>query len=360
MAVLALRLRFYALDEASLLKQPVIFSFSRLLQFVAIICGFLWLTNAFIKKRSLLFLALRAYWWTGIVCSWYAIVSYCAVAALHFSAPDIFGAYSNIDGGVRARGLFNEGGPFGIYVVSIFVAGIVRRNTTGRTLGVVNIATLLTALLLSGSKAAFLVAACLAMFLIVSAASFRTRVYYLILAIAIGSGAWVWLDLGNQLGAYLYSYLNMGDEIAARGNDYNLVVGRLSALHIVPKMILAHPVTGIGLGNYPLMRNDPMYLDGLPAVTEIEDLPALGIPGITAEMGVPITIWLVSLLLVPYLRNRREGPIFAMVALFQPLAHTFGVQLNFFYPWFVTACVLGAAAPRREWSVRTSYSAGDE
>jgi len=84
MAVLALRLRFYALDEASLLQTARHFLFSRLLQFVAIICGFLWLTNAFIKKRSLLFLALRAYWWTGIVCSWYAIVSYCAVAALHF------------------------------------------------------------------------------------------------------------------------------------------------------------------------------------------------------------------------------------------------------------------------------------
>jgi len=104
---------------------------------------------------------------------------------------------------------------------------------------------------------------------------------------------------GKSIGSVFIQLSKHGDEIAARGNDYNLVVGRLSALHIVPKMILAHPVTGIGLGNYPLMRNDPMYLDGLPAVTEIEDLPALGIPGITAEMGVPITIWLVSLLLVP-------------------------------------------------------------
>ena len=32
-AVLALRLKFYSLDEASLLRQPVIFSLSRLLQF---------------------------------------------------------------------------------------------------------------------------------------------------------------------------------------------------------------------------------------------------------------------------------------------------------------------------------------
>ena len=40
--------------------------------------------------------------------------------------------------------------------------------------------------------------------------------------------------------------------------------GRLGGAVLVPRMIADHPWTGIGLGNYPLMRNDPHYLQGLP------------------------------------------------------------------------------------------------
>jgi hypothetical protein len=122
----------------------------------------------------------------------------------------------------------------------------------------------------------------------------------------------------------------------------NLVAGRVSALYIVPKMISAHPVTGIGLGNYPLMRNDPHYLGVLPAIPEVEDVGGIGIPGIAAEIGIPATLWLLILLFMPYQVCRKSASILAVAAAFQPLAHTFAVQLTFFYPWFVSACALAA------------------
>ena len=143
----ALRLTFYPLDEAPFLKQPTIFSLSKLLQFSAIICGFLWLTNTFIRRRDRLINAINAYWVTGIVAAVYGTFSYAAVFALHFEAPDIFGAYSSLEGVVRARGFFNEGGPFGLYLISVIVIGLLRRHLTGRRLGAASIAILSLAFL---------------------------------------------------------------------------------------------------------------------------------------------------------------------------------------------------------------------
>ena len=41
LAILDLRMKFYPLDNASLLKQPAVLPFVRLLQFTSMICGFL-------------------------------------------------------------------------------------------------------------------------------------------------------------------------------------------------------------------------------------------------------------------------------------------------------------------------------
>ena len=343
LSLLAIRLKFFPLDDVSFLKQPVIFSLSKLLQFSAVFCGFLWLVNALAARKSRLGSALNIYWRIGIISSWYAILCYCVLVVVHFAAPSIFGAYGTEEGSLRARGFFNEGGPFGIYLVSVYVIGLIRRRVTGRRIGILNTAILSAAFFLSASKAGILAAAILMLFAIMSAASFRKRVYYLTIAIVLLGGAAIWLDLGNQLLGYWYSYQNFDEELAARGNDYNLVVGRVSALHIVPKMILAHPITGIGFGNYPLMRNDPDYLDGLPTITEIEDLPALGIPAIAAEMGIPVTIWLMSLLFTPYWISRKRGHVIAIGGIYLPLASILAVQLTFFYPWFVAACAYAAS-----------------
>ncbi|HEX3968248.1 MAG TPA: O-antigen ligase family protein [Edaphobacter sp.] len=344
LSILSVRLTFYPLIEASFLKQPVIFSVSKLLQLVATVCGFFWLTNVFIAKKKFFMQALNAYWLTGVAVCFYAIVCYITVAITRSSSQTaIVGAYSSGGiGGARARGFFNEGGPFGIYVVSIFLVGLLRRHVMGRRLGTINIGLLCLAFILSASKAGFFAAALLFLFSIIYAATFRKKVSYLILSVALLWGIAASLNFGDQLYGYLYSFQNIEEQVAARGTDMNLVAGRVSALYIVPQMILAHPVTGIGLGNYPLMRNDPHYLGILPAIPEVEDVGGIGIPGIAAEIGIPATLWLLTLLFTPYWVCRKSASILAVAAVFQPLAHTFAVQLTFFYPWFVSACALAA------------------
>jgi hypothetical protein len=348
MGLLAARLTFYPLDDASFLKQPMLFSASKLLQLAAVVCGFLWLTNSFAKDKTLLSVALTIYWWTGIVTCFYGIACYVFLKLHPAEVPDIFGAYA-VEDYIRARGFFNEGGPLGIYAVSVLLVGFLRRTVTAHKLGVLSTAVLFLAFVLSGSKAGFFTATALILVYAFTAASTKARIFYSIFAVAALLGLGVSLNFDGQLVGYLNSYMNIDEQIAERGRDYNLVVGRVSGFHIVPKMIATHPLTGIGFGNYPLMRNDPNYLDGLPAITEVQDLPGLGLFGVAAEIGVPATLWLIVLLLIPYRRTRQNGAVVASAALFQPMAHIFGMQITFFLPWFVTACALGAAwcAPSR-------------
>jgi hypothetical protein len=359
LAVLALRLTFYPLDEASFLKQPVIFSLSKLLQLAACICGFLWLTNMFLVERGLLVRAMNAYWSIGVLSSWFAILSWIVVVSAHIDPSSlsgaILGAYS-VDYAVRARGFFIEGGPFGLYVVSVFAIGLLSRHMTGRRLGWTNIAVLLTAFLLSESKAAFFAAVLLILYSVLSAASFQKKVTYFVLSTAILCGAAAWQNLPSVLIGYYNSYQRIEDNAVVLGRDPNLVLGRIAALYIVPRMIAAHPITGIGIGNYSLMRNDPHYLGSLPTITDAEDLPGIGIPGIAAEMGIPATIWLLILLFKPYWVCRKKASIIGIAAIFQPMAHFFGVQLTFFYPWFVSACALAACYGPDEYHTKPQKS----
>jgi hypothetical protein len=347
MAALALRFTFYPLDDASPLKQPLLFSLSKLLQLTASVCGFLWLTNAFVFDNELLVQAMSIYWRTGVLTSWYAFLSWLVIMIGHISPSPTFpasilGAYS-VDYAVRARGFFNEGGPFGIYVISVFIIGLLLRHMMGRRLGFANVAILFLAFILSESKAAFFLVVLLALYLVVSAASFRKKIIYFVLSTSLFCGIAVWLNVPVLLAGYINSYQRVETNVAALGNDSNVVLGRIAALYIVPRMISAHPITGIGFGNYPLIRNDPKYLGNLPTITDAEDLPAIGIPGIAAEIGIPATLWLMILLLAPYWMCRRKASILGTAAIFQLLAHSFGVQLTFFYPWFVSACALAAS-----------------
>jgi hypothetical protein len=335
---LSLRLPFYPLEAASILKTPIFYSSSRLLQFCAIICGFSWLTVVLSRDRGHLEMAMNLYWRTGILSALYAVISY---AALRYGHVNLLGAY--LTTAFRARGFFNEGGPFGLYIVTVFMVGILQRYLTGKPMGWVSCLTLAAALLLSRSKAAFFAVALLFLFSVLAAASFRRRLTALVLATSILASFAMLIHINRLIQGYIDSYQNLESRVAVLGNDSNLVLGRIAGAYIVPRMIAAHPITGIGIGNYPLMRNDPRYLGELPSIRYLEDQPGLGIVGYAAELGIPVTLLLVGLLLAPYRICKKSARILGIVALTQFTCHLLGAQLTFFYPWFVTACALAAS-----------------
>lgn len=340
----AFRLTFYPLDNASVLKTPILYSASRFLQFAAVISGFFWISSALMRDRRRLDLAIKLYWRTGLASCVYAVVSYVALREAHV---DLFGAYG--DESLRARGFFIEGGPFGLYIVSVIMVGLLRRHLTGKRIGYVNALILGTAFLLSQSKAGLFAIALLFFVSVVSAASFRKKVAYLSLAAVVLGGFAAAIHIDKLIESYIESYQDIEYKVAFFGADTNVVMGRIAGSYIVPRMIEAHPITGIGIGNYPLMRNDPRYLGPLPSIRYQEDEPGLGILGYASELGIPATALFLILIVVPYVICRKSASIIALTALFQATSQMLGVQPTFFYPWFVSACALAA----REYRIAT-------
>lgn len=337
-SLLSLRLTFYPLEDTSILKTPFFYSTSRLLQFCAILCGFFWLTVVLSRDREHLKMGMNLYWRTGILVSIYAVISY---AALRLRGMDLLGAYFSTT--FRARGFFNEGGPFGLYIVSVFMVGVLRRHLDGRPLGWACCSILAAALLLSSSKAGFFAIVLLVLFSVLAASSLRRRLTMLVLASFLLAAFAMFIHMDLLIQGYIESYENIESRMAVLGNDSNLVLGRIAGAYIVPRMIAAHPITGIGIGNYPLMRNDPRYLGELPSVRYLEDQSGLGLAGYAAELGIPVTLLLIALLVAPYQICRKSARIIGIVALTQFTCHLMGAALTFFYPWFVTACALAAS-----------------
>jgi O-antigen ligase len=114
-------------------------------------------------------------------------------------------------------------------------------------------------------------------------------------------------------------------------------------------MIAAHPFTGIGWGNYGNLRNSPEYR-GASLFVAGADEPGLGIFGTAADLGLPLLAFLLFCLFVPvfYVRGREVQLYVLNLALWQPISHIFGSQLNLTYPWITTALALGLAYSRQQ------------
>jgi hypothetical protein len=128
-----------------------------------------------------------------------------------------------------------------------------------------------------------------------------------------------------------------------RPDDGNYTRGRIAGIYLAPKMIAAHPLAGIGLGNYPLVRDDPAYRQGANHIDAPGDSPSLGILDYVLQLGIPVTLimlWAEFATVLPPIRNRGSFPIVCLL-LTLPVANWFGTHLNLTYPWVCGAIALG-------------------
>lgn len=335
-SVLALRLPFYPPPDISWLKRPLLLSASRIFEYCLAIYFMIAVAETIRGRPELSRLALSLYSWVGSLSACASIAGWALAKGAGISTPLVYGPDS------RVRGFFNEGGPYGMFLVSVVLVVLLRRHLFPPVypfLSKAVLCLLLAALLLSGSKVGLLAALGLCGIGVLVSGSRRQRLALTGGCVVILTGFFALFE--GRLYGYAYAYLNFEESLYYRPQDPSLIMGRLAAAMIVPRMIAAHPLTGIGVGNYSLMRNDPDYLQGLPVVEEW-DLAGMGLLGSTAEFGIPLSLFLLALLLRPSIRaGRRKSPaIVAVSAAFLPLAFLLGVNLNFFYPWLVAAFVL--------------------
>jgi hypothetical protein len=335
LSLVALRLPFYPPSDISFLKEPFVLSLARLLELSLVIYFMLAMADVLRDRPRLFRVALDVYIAAGTLSALASVIA--------FVVFQLTGQYTYLINGLdyRARGFFNEGGPYGLFLTSVILVFLMRRRIyryVHRSIAWIALGITLIAWLLSFSKAGLLAAIlCIAAAFLLS--GMRKRIMAAILVPVALAGFFLLFE--RALAGYRGGLSDFDTAVLFRPEDRNLVMGRIVAVFVVPRMIAAHPILGIGVGNYSLMRNDPEYLQGLPVIDDW-DLPGLGLISDAAELGLPLAIVLAFLMLRPLWRCRRaKAPTIVLAAAaFQPAALAMGVNLNFFYPWVVTAFVL--------------------
>lgn len=344
LALASLRFDFYLADGLSTLKYPVFISVARSVELTGNVAMMLYLANLFRKDVYWLWFTMRAYFWVGVASAVYSILSY----PLNVAGIASLGAYSNLH---RFRGFYNEGGAYGPYVISVLLVGAVlyqRRWEHGPKMLVV-FGLLLITLFMAHSKQTWVGLSLLGVINVSLAGSFSRRVAMLVGGTLIAVVIFQVTGAARLIVAYHTESLTYERYSHLHARDGNFIYGKVAGGFIVPRMIAAHPFTGIGWGNYANVRNSPEYRGASAFVSEADD-PGLGMLGTAADLGLPLTIFLLVCLFVPAFHvRRREASLYVVnLALWQPIVHICGAQLNVTYPWIATALALGLAYSRKQ------------
>jgi hypothetical protein len=239
----------------------------------------------------------------------------------------------------RLRGLYNEGGPFGLMLSFIFILTFFQEN---------NRFTFLKRLFLFIIIAFFARSKAGILFTVVWTGLYnfeilknklRAFIFPLILLFAAG----FYFLFVNVSSMYITELNRVKLSVKQRPEDINLILGRVSGIYIVPNMIKENPVLGIGLGNYPLLRNNAEYRSFFPKPPkESIDLDAHGFGGIVdilVEMGIAGLFFFMFILsgINKEIKRLNKGTVLTLSFL---LIYCFGVQIYFLYPWVLLAVIL--------------------
>ena len=330
----ALTFPSFSIPGTSILKTPLYLSFAKIAQLVLAITIFFIILRLLINSPRLINFFASSYIYAGLTNAAFGISSLITL----FYGFDFGGAYDV--SGPRAKGFFFEGGPFGVYLISVAVIVLINHFYLRRQSGILTIQYLTIiaiGLLASQSKAGIILGLILSTMYLYKSISISKATFFsvCILLTAFFSG---YLD---GIGGYIYDISNFSELVDSRQGDTAFMMGRVMALILIPRMIAEHPLTGIGIGNYSFQRNNPYFLQGLPQ-TDYWDLPGLGLLSDFAELGIPLTLFFILLITKPLrlIWHSNFPPLISLLASFQFFYYTVGGQTTFIYPWLISAFAL--------------------
>lgn len=337
LSLVALRQDFYSFND-SLLKKPFLVTLSRIAELFLDVFYMLYMANIYRSDEKLCRLGTLTYYWTGIAGCIYSIVTFPA----NYFLESQLGTYSTDH---RFRGFTNEGGPFGVYLISVWVltGAIYRKGWISKRKFLWSTVLFGFCLIGSQSKSAFFAMVVLGlvdlMWLLRGWRRWATVGAMVATAFVVATI----IDLPGQIDVFLKNSANYQKYAYLRPTDGNFVMGRISGAVLAPRMIAAHPLVGVGLGNYSLVRDDPPYRQGTPYSLGSLDSPGLGVVDYIVDLGFPLFFFFCWTELQPALLLRRYHANIWIVnmALIQPLSNWFGAHLNLTYPWVVVGFALG-------------------
>jgi len=239
----------------------------------------------------------------------------------------------------RLKGFYVEGGPYGLMLMFILMLTSFLEKSKSRLFK--QIFLFIVIVLFAKSKAGFL---CLIVWVFLQNFSYlkvKLKAFlYPILIIGLIGFYFAFTTISYM---YVEKLDKIRKEVRLRPNDPNLIMGRLSGFYIAPNMIKENPVFGIGLGNYPLLRNNKEYRGFFPLPDKtILDADASGFGGIidvVIDMGIVglLVFMYLNYLMVKRLFDKNKGVVLQLGFI---ILFLFGVQLYFSYPWAFLGIIL--------------------
>jgi hypothetical protein len=337
LAILALRQDFTLADE-TFLRQPLVVTVSRMAELVLDVTYMLYLASCSKEDEKLCIFGAKVYYWTAIAGGLYSVLSF----PLNYAYGVALGTYGDSH---RMRGFNIEGGPYGVYLVTVIalIYAVHRKGWLSRAQTFWGSCLMFVCLIGSQSKAAFFVLALLFLFYLVWSSSGWKRFTLIGTTALVFLVAAVVVDLPGKIEVYEQASNQYQKLSNLRSEDANFVMGRVAGAVLSPRMIAAHPLVGIGWGNYPLVRDDPEYRRGSSFSMYPGDAPGLGLIDYVVELGIPLWVYLTWILMKPayYLRRSGADPRVVALAALHPLVVSLGTHLNLIYPWAVVALALG-------------------
>lgn len=338
-AFASLRFEFYLPQNVSWQTLPISITVQRVIELVCAVSAMVYMAHIFLEEPVWLKRGVQIYVWTAVFSVVYSIVTW----PLAYLGVAQMGVYLV---NFRWRGFYNEGGPWGLYLVSAIVVGFAmyKRGWCTRWQIWAIEALLVLGLVFSYSKASI---AMLLLLLVANAFLAGSMMRRLLMLMAVAAvlvvGSMV-VNFVSSVKGYMAKAAEYERVSSMHRADTNFVAGRVAGAFIVPRMIAAHPLTGIGWGNYALLRNLPEYRGASVWYSGLDD-PGLGFLAYVAQLGIPLGFYMALCLSLPaILATRRRCPVYVRnVAMIQPLTMFFGAQLNLTYPWVVSAFALGMA-----------------
>lgn len=240
----------------------------------------------------------------------------------------------------RLRGLYFEGGPFGLMLSFIFILTFFEEKT--KTQIIKRIFLLFVIVFLAKSKAGIMLSLVWILIYYYELIIAKVKIYkfqVIVLFVCI-----FYLTFVKVNSMYFKETNIIRTSIKERPSDPYLILGRVSGLYIVPVIVKQYPVLGIGIGNYPLLRNNKEIRKFFPLPPkEMIDIDSHGLGGIVDVLvdmglvGLLIFLSIIYLLYKDISRKKERGKIliFTFLCLFM-----FGVQLCFLYPWIFLGIIL--------------------
>lgn len=233
---------------------------------------------------------------------------------------------------LRLTGFYVEGGPFGLMCSSLTLLGIHLKRPKKE------IAIFIILVLLAQSKAGL---ACILGYFCfqVIVKFYKKKIFRICLVLVVPLVCFIFTNLFLKIADQYINQMIDTDYLAAWVNanpeDYSSTAGRIPATFIIYNMFLSNPLFGIGIGNYPILRNLPEYRSFFPIIDIYDASGYGGFIDILNQCGI---IGLVVFLFLLYKLKKQNKDSTYILLFCLPLL--FGVQYTFAYPWLMLSLIL--------------------